>query len=322
VMKVAAVQFQHQANELAVNFAVIRRYAVAASQIGVRLISFPECCLTGYWHLRHLNRKQLESLAEQIPDGAYSVKIRELANDLNLTIGVGLLEMTKNGRLFNSYFVANPSGTYACHRKIHCFINSEIASGDEYTVFSGPDDVPIGVLTCYDNNIIENVRMTALQGARVLLAPHQTGGCNSGSPFAMGIIPRKLWDDRATNPDAIEAELRGDKGRGWLMRWLPSRAHDNGLFIVFSNGIGPDDDEVRTGNSMIIDPYGRIIKETWAAGDEMVVADLDLSLQERATGTRWIRARRPGLYGLLTKETAKVESTRDIRFEHLKDNDL
>ena len=230
--------------------------------------------------------------------------------------------MTKNGRLFNSYFVANPSGTYACHRKIHCFINSEIDSGDEYTVFSGPDDVPIGVLICYDNNIIENVRMTALQGARVLLAPHQTGGCNSGSPFAMGIIPRKLWDDRVTNPDAIEAELRGDKGRGWLMRWLPSRAHDNGLFLVFSNGIGPDDDEIRTGNSMIIDPYGRIIKETWAAGDEMVVADLDLSLQERATGTRWIRARRPGLYGLLTKQTAKVESTRDIRCEHLKDNDL
>ena len=321
-MKVAAVQFQHQANELAANFAIIRRYAVAASKIGVRLISFPECCLTGYWHLRHLNRKQLEGLAEQIPDGVYSVKIRELANDLNLTIGVGLLEMTKNGRLFNSYFVANPGGTYACHRKIHCFINSEIDSGDDFTVFSGPDDVPIGVLICYDNNIIENVRMTALQGARVLLAPHQTGGCNSGSPFAMGIIPRKLWDDRAANPDAIEAELRGDKGRGWLMRWLPSRAHDNGLFLVFSNGIGPDDDEVRTGNSMIIDPYGRIIEETWAAGDEMVVADLDLSLQERATGTRWIRARRPGLYGLLTKQMAKVESTRDIRFEHLEDNDL
>ena len=138
----------------------------------------------------------------------------------------------------------------------------------------------------------------------------------------MGIIPRKLWDDRVTNPDAIEAELRGDKGRGWLMRWLPSRAHDNGLFLVFSNGIGPDDDEIRTGNSMIIDPYGRIIKETWAAGDEMVVADLDLSIQERATGTRWIRARRPGLYGLLTKQMTKVESTRDIRFEHLEDNDL
>ena len=45
------------------------------------------------------------------------------------------------------------------------------------------------------------------------------------------------------------------------MRWLPSRAHDNGLFVIFSNGVGIDDDEVRTGNAMIIDPYGRIIKK-------------------------------------------------------------
>ena len=46
--------------------------------------------------------------------------------------------------------------------------------------------------------------------------------------------------------------------RAMLMRWLPARAHDNGLFLVFANGIGVDDDEIRTGNSMILDPYGRV----------------------------------------------------------------
>ena len=51
------------------------------------------------------------------------------------------------------------------------------------------------------------------------------------------------------------------------MRWLPSRAHDNGLFLIFSNGVGVDDDEIRTGNAMILDPYGRILAETWNAGD-------------------------------------------------------
>lgn len=40
------------------------------------------------------------------------------------------------------------------------------------------------------------------------------------------------------------------------------RAHDNGLFILFSTGVGRDDDEVRTGNVMILDPYGRILTET------------------------------------------------------------
>ena len=191
-----------------------------------------------------------------------------------------------------------------------------MSSGDQFTVFDTPHGWRAGVLICYDNNLVENVRATALLGAEVLLAPHQTGGCDSGSPFAMGVVERLLWDRRADDPQAIEAEFRGDKGRGWLMRWLPARAHDNGLFLVFSNGVGPDDDEVRTGNAMILDPYGRILTETCKAGDEMIAADLDASLRERCTGARWIRARRPELYQLLTERTGREEETRAVRFEH------
>ena len=100
-----------------------------------------------------------------------------------------------------------------------------------------------------------------------------------------------------------------------LLRWLPSRAHDNGLFLIFSNGVGIDDDEVRTGNAMILYPYGRILAETSAAADAMVVADLDASLLEYATGRLWIRARRPELYGPLTQRTGQERSTREIKFQ-------
>ena len=71
------------------------------------------------------------------------------------------------------------------------------------------------------------------------------------------------------------------------MRWLPSRAHDNGMFLLFSNGIGPDDDEIRTGNAMVLDPYGEVIAESRALGDDMVVADLDASLLPTSSGRRW-----------------------------------
>jgi hypothetical protein len=83
--------------------------------------------------------------------------------------------------------------------------------------------------------------------AEILLAPHQTGGCDSPDPHTMGLVDRALWENRHTDPAAIEAELRGPKGRSWLMRWLPIRAHDNGLFLVYSNGVGVDADEIRTG---------------------------------------------------------------------------
>jgi len=131
----------------------------------------------------------------------------------------------------------------------------------------------------------------------------------------MGVIDRRVWDERNTNPAAIEQELRGEKGRGWLMRWLPSRAHDNGLFLIFSNGVGVDDDEIRTGNAMILDPYGRILAETWKAGDDMVIADLDASLLVDSTGRSWMRARRPQLYAPLTVPTGLECDTRKLKFE-------
>ena len=34
-----------------------------------------------------------------------------------------------------------------------------------------------------------------------------------------------------------------------------------------------DDDEIRTGNAMVLDPYGRVLAETCRAGDDVVVAD-------------------------------------------------
>ena len=92
--------------------------------------------------------------------------------------------------------------------------------------------------------------------------------------------------------------------------------HDNGMFLVFSNGVGRDDDEVRTGNAMILDPYGRILSETCRAADAMVLADLDSSLRDRCTGVRWIRARRPELYGALTARTGREQDTRTVRFEY------
>ena len=132
----------------------------------------------------------------------------------------------------------------------------------------------------------------------------------------MGLVDRAgCGTTGERDPAAIEAEFRGPKGRGWLMRWLPARAHDNGMFLVFSNGVGVDDDEIRTGNAMILDPYGRILAETCKAGDDMVVADLDAHLLEQNTGRRWIRTRRPELYGPLTVPTGLERDTRSVRFD-------
>lgn len=315
-IRAAAVQFQHAPGDKRSNLATITRFVERAAADGVKLIVFPECCISGYWHLRKLSRDELLELAEPVSTGPSSLRLMELARTHQTTIGAGLVERGPDDLLYNTFVVAMPDGRFAVHRKLHCFVSPHMVSGDQFTVFDLPDGSRAAVLICYDNNLVENARACALAGAEILLAPHQTGGCKSGSPYAMGVVERTIWDRRHEDPAAIEAEFRGDKGRGWLMRWLPARAHDNGMFLVFSNGVGPDDDEVRTGNAMILDPYGRTLAETWEAGDAMVVANLDPTLRERCTGVRWIKARRPELYGPLTQRTGHEMDTRAVRFEY------
>jgi predicted amidohydrolase len=306
---------EHEDGDRDANFAKLERFVAEAAAQGAELVVFPECCVCGYWFIRNLSLAELTALAEPVPDGPSTQRLRELARHHRITIGAGWVESDSAGAFYNTYVVALPDGAIHSHRKLQSFEHAEIRSGERYTVFDLPQGLRAGILICYDNNIIENVRLTALAGADVLLAPHQTGGVGGKDPHRMGLIDPALWANRAANPEAIERELRGDKGRGWLMRWLPSRAHDNGIFLIFSNGVGVDDDEIRTGNAMILDPYGRILAETWRAADMMVIADLDPTLLETATGRRWIRARRPELYGPLTVRTGRERDTRELKFQ-------
>jgi N-carbamoylputrescine amidase len=314
-IRVASVQFEHKPNDKNANFEKIESFVDKASLEKVEIIAFPECCITGYWHLRHLSRPEMEALAEPIGTGPSTRRLMALSKQSGMTIGAGLIEISDDRALYKAYVVAMPDGQWRCHRKMHAFVNANITCGSEYTVFDTPHGWRVGVLICYDVNIIENVRITALRGAEILLAPHQTGGCSSINPNTMGLVDRALWDRRDVDAEAIERELRGPKGREWLMRWLPSRAHDNGMYLVFSNGVGVDDDEIRTGNAMILDPYGRILAETWRAGDDMVVADLNDALLEECTGRRWIRTRRPELYSPLTVRMGFEVDTRTARFD-------
>jgi len=315
-LRAATVQFQHMPGDKTANLEVVGRLTIEAVKQGAELVVFPEMCLTGYWHLRNLPQKDLEALAESVPEGECTQALLALAKEHHVSVGAGFIERGEDGRLFNSYVVAMPDGRTACHRKLHAFINEHISCGDDFTVFELPNGTRAGILICYDCNLGENVRINALRGVEVLIAPHQTGGCATPSPRCMGAIDVDLWENREKNPEAIETEFRGPKGREWLMKWLPARAHDNGIYLIFSNGVGRDDDEVRTGNAMILDPYGDVLAETWKAGEEVVVADLEAETRAMCTGVRWIRSRRPDLYKDVAMPTGREQDIRTVRFSN------
>lgn len=317
-IRAAAVQFQHRAGEKPFNWQRVATLTAQAAASNAELIVFPEMCLTGYWHVRKLNARQLIELSEPVQTpagfGPLTEQMLHLADQHRVTVGAGLIERDQQNRLYNSYVVAMPEGQIAVHRKLHCFIHPQMSSGSEFTVFDSPQGARIGVLICYDNNIVENVRVNALLGAEIILAPHQTGGCRSSSRYGMRPLDLSLWENRDRDAQALHAAVNGPDGRGWLMRWLPSRAHDNGLFYIFSNGVGRDDDEIRTGNAMILDPYGEILAEATAADDQIVYATLEPERQTDSTGGRWLMARRPELYTPLTVPSGIEQDIRIVRF--------
>ena len=137
-------------------------------------------------------------------------------------------------------------------------------------------------------------------GAEVIFMPHVTG-CTPSTMPGRGTVDRSLWENRHRDPVPLRLEFEGPKGRGWLMRWLPARAWENGVYAVFANPIGVDDDTIKPGLAMILDPFGEVVVESHALDDDVVVALLTADKLALASGRRYLRARRPELYGKLVE---------------------
>jgi len=304
-IKVSTAQFEHRSGDKDYNLSVIEIIAEKAALEGSGLIAFHECSVTGYTFTRKLSREQLLDLAEYVPEGGSVSKLIQIAGKYNITILAGLFEKDYGNRLFNTYICIDKNGLIAKHRKLHPFINPHLSPGDEYCIFN-LGSWKCGILTCYDNNIIENVRATKLLGADIIFMPHVTMGTPSSRPGA-GYFNRELWKNREKNRHLLRSEFDGPKGREWLMKWLPARAYDNGIYIVFSNPVGMDDDQLKNGGSMIIDPFGDVITECRALDDEFVTAVLTAEKLTDAGGYRYVKARRPELYRDIIGQEHKPE---------------
>ena len=292
-LRIATAQFEHRNNDQAHNRASVRRLALQAKQQGAQVVAFHECCLSGYAFARHLSLPQLQDVAELIPTGESTQWLIQLAQELDLTILAGLFERDDSGRVYNTYVCVDANGLVAKHRKLHPFIHPELTPGNQYTTFT-LGGWTCGMLTCYDNNVLENVRATRLLGADILFMPHVTMGTPSTRPGA-GFF-NASWTERDTNPTALRSEFDGLKGRAWLMKWLPARAYDNALYAVFANAIGMDDDQLKNGCSMVLDPFGDVIAECRQLGEEVITATCTPDKLTQAGGYRYQQARRPELY--------------------------
>ncbi len=305
-MNLAVAQFQPKDGDKKYNLSRIKYLTEKAKRENADVISFHEMSITAYTHTKDLSLDGLIDLAEEVPSGESTQELNKISNEYDIPVLAGLVEKD-NGKLYNTYICVYKGELVAKYRKIHPFINENLSAGSEYCLF----DLlgwKCGILICYDNNVIENVRATSLLGAELIFAPHVTCCTPSAMP-GRGYVDDKLWQNRLDDPDSLRKEFDGPKGRGWLMRWLPARAYDNGVYYAFTNPIGYDGEHLKNGNSMIIDPYGEVLSEIKSFDDEITGAEITKDKIKLSGGWRYRNARRPDLYGEIIGKNHKSETT-------------
>ncbi len=307
-LKIASVQFEMAENDKAANLEKMYHHIDEAHRKGVDVVAFPEMCTLGYHFLTQSSRDTILAIAEPV-DGPLFEAVHKKAKETGMYILYGILE-SGDDVAYNTYVVVGPEGFIHSYRKVHAFENTYIAQGDSLTTFE-LCGWRCGILICYDNNLPENARVLALEGAEIIFAPHQTGGFDI-EKAGMGRIPLDLWHNRHKNPQAMRQAILGPKGYQWITKWLPCRSYDNNLFYVFSNGVGIDGPEVRVGCNMIVDPEGVILAETTEAEDGMAVAVLPRSARKNTLAGSHVMARRPSLYAKITEPIEEID-TRNVR---------
>lgn len=293
-IKISTAQFENKSSDKEYNLSVIEKLTRKAKDEGSDIVAFHECSVTGYTFARNLSEEEMLQLAEFIPEGESVRRLTSIARHNDMIVLAGLFEKDENDHLFKAYVCVDKNGLVAKHRKLHPFINPHLKAGEGYCVFE-ISGWKCGILICYDNNIIENVRATKLLGADIIFMPHVTMCTPSDRPGS-GFVDPKLWENRENDPTSLRLEFEGMKGKAWLMKWLPSRAYDNAAYVVFSNPVGMDDDQLKNGYSMVIDPFGDIIAECCSFDDCIATATITPDKVVKAGGHRYMNARRPELY--------------------------
>ena len=284
MVKIAAIQSACQP-DTAVNLTrTLDQIAVLADQ-GAEIICLQELFIHPYFCQTEDHR--FFELAESIP-GPTTERLCELAAAKGVVIVAGLFESRAAGLFHNSAVVIDADGQLVGHyRKMHLpddphFLEKfYFAPGDLGFPSTDTRFGKIGVCICWDQWFPEAARLTALNGAEILVFPTAIG-----------------WLDEDREPF-------GDSQLDAWKTMMRSHAIANGLFVVTPNRVGREDHIEFWGASFICDPYGREQASAKIGEADAIIADCDLNKIATAR-THWpfFRDRRIDAYqGLLKRWT-------------------
>lgn len=271
--KIALVQMDTQ-NDKGKNMETALRYADEAAKEGALLVCFPE--------VMNLIGRNVGEGGGREPVPGYSTKLlMEKAKEKGIFIHGGSVteEIPGERRAYNTSVLIGPDGRILSeYRKLHTF-DITLADGKAFResdrVCPGESMETVttelgvfGMSICYDVRFPELYRLLALKGAQVIFVP---------------------------------ASFTKETGEAHLEALLRARAIENGCYLVSAAQTGTKPAYTAYGNSMVIDPWGRV---TARAGTEpgILYGEIDLTYEEEVRRQMpSLKNRRADLYDVITK---------------------
>lgn len=278
-LKVAAAQLGPSTNNKQATAVRIEKLVRDAATSGVQVLLFPELALTPFFPATL--KRDFEDWFDDLPSPLIDGPLRA-AREAEMVLVLPYAERA-GVSFFNSALVVDADGTIAGkYRKVHipAYFPTELPGGtgsfERFYFTPSSEGFPVfdtrycrlGVQICYDRMFPEGSRVLGLKGAEIVCFPH--------------------------NYAAYGMEYRN---RAWG-RLIQARAYENGFFGVVANKAGQEGERDSAGRSMIITPLGGdILTEGTPAGEELVIADVDLDdVAEARRRIPWWRDRRPDAY--------------------------
>jgi len=251
-LKTAVVQMNSTTDKSA-NVAQALDLCERAIQQGAEFIVLPE--------VFNIRSTQLEicSQAETL-DGLSLSPFKIMARDHQVAILAGSIteSITSSAKCYNtSAFIGADGLIHAIYRKMHLFdcdlgdkqiLESSVFEAGQELAMATLHGIPIGMSICYDVRFPELYRYYSQRGARILCIP---------------------------------ASFTAPTGEAHWEVLLRARAIENLCYVLAPNQAGIGSSGVPTyGNSMIIDPWGKVIARASFDQPEVLFAELDFVLQD------------------------------------------
>lgn len=262
--RLACVQFRSRLGEIDDNLEQMAQWCERAAAQGVRVLVFPEACLTGYCRPR-----QMAELARPFA-GELRERVAMMAQSHNMLFTFGMPER-EGEAIFNTMIAIDAKGEMlARYRKMHLWAAESkwARAGDTYVTFK-TELAHFGIWLCYDTRFPEVARVHALRGVEVAL---------------------------------VASAWRSSHVEEWRL-CARARALDNGIFVAGSDAVLGADHFNCAGGSIIAGPNGSVLALAEKETEGMIIAEVDIAaLHERRKDLPLLQHRRPELYAEVARQ--------------------